>query len=171
MNLASPLRSRAFAGAACLAAAALAAALAYHPAANAEDEETFAAVRDAVVMKECSACHMAYPAAMLPARSWRRLTAGLDDHFGENASLDAATTKRITDYLVANAAGAGGRHARMLRGLDRADTPLRISDMPWWIRAHRGEVRPGAFRDPRVGSKANCVACHRRAARGDFDDD
>jgi Dihaem cytochrome c len=153
------------------AAAALAAGLLHSSHANAEDKRYFPAVRDVAVMKECAACHMAFPAAMLPARSWRKLTAGLDDHFGENASLDAATTKRITDYLVANAADAGGRNARLLRGLDRADTPLRISDMPWWIRAHRDEVRPGAFKDPRVGSKANCVACHRRAARGVFDDD
>jgi len=39
------------------------------------------------------------------------------------------------------------------------------------VREHRGEVRPGAFEDPRVKSKANCVACHRGAEMGSYDDD
>lgn len=128
-------------------------------------------VADKTVLKECSACHMAFPPAFLPARSWRALMSGLDEHFGENAALDEATARHITDYLVANAADAGGNNRRVLRGVKASDTPLRITETPWWIREHRGEVRPGAFRDPRVGSKANCVACHRAAAKGYFDDD
>ena len=135
------------------------------------EEEYFPPVRDAVVQTECSACHMAYPAGLLPARSWQAVMAGLKDHFGENASLDAATAKEITNYLVANAADARGRRSRVLRGLGPGEAPLRISETPWWIGKHRGEVRPGAFEDTRVGSKANCVACHRGAVRGVFEDD
>jgi hypothetical protein len=123
------------------------------------------------VQVECGACHIAFPPALLPARSWRTLMGGLDSHFGENAGLDDATASRITDYLVANAADAGGRTRWVLRGVKAGETPLRITEMPWWIREHRGEVRPDAFKDPRVGSKANCVACHRGAAKGYFDDD
>lgn len=136
-----------------------------------DEEEHFPPVRDATVQTECSACHIAYPAGLLPAGSWRALMAGLEDHFGENASLDEATAKHITDYLVANAADAGGERSGVLRGIPPGQTPLRISDTPWWIGEHRGEVRPGAFEDPRVGSKANCVACHRSAAQGVFEDD
>jgi hypothetical protein len=135
------------------------------------EEEYFPPIRDAVVQSECSACHMAYPAGLLPARSWEAVMAGLKDHFGENASLDAATAKHISDYLVANAADARGRRSRVLRGLGLGEVPVRISETPWWIGKHRGEVRPGAFEDPRIGSKANCVACHRGAVRGVFEDD
>jgi len=141
------------------------------PLAQADEDERFAPVRDESTLKECSDCHMAFPPALLPARSWQAVMAGLDNHFGENASLDEATAKHITDYLVANAADTGGRRKRVLRGLAENDVPLRISETPWWDRQHSGEVRPGAFEDPRVGSKANCIACHRDAARGIFEDD
>lgn len=124
-----------------------------------------------IVQKECSACHMAYPAGFLPARSWEAIMAGLKDHFGENATLDEATAKSITDFLTANAADADGRYSRVLRGLGPDDVPLRISETPWWKRRHEGEVRPSAFNDPRVGSKANCVACHRDADQGYYEDD
>ncbi len=141
--------------------------------AKADDgERALRPVIDETVLKECSACHMAFPPALLPARSWRALMAGLDNHFGENAALDEATAKHIADYLVANAADATtGGNRRVLRGVRPSDTPLRITELPWWMREHRGEVRPSAFKDPRVKSKANCVACHRGAARGSFDDD
>lgn len=140
--------------------------------AKAEDGEGAPrAVTDKTVLKECGACHMAFPPGLLPARSWRALMGGLDNHFGENAALDEVTAKRITDYLVANAADADNGNRRVLRGVKASDTPLRITETPWWVREHRGEVRPGAFKDPRVGSKANCVACHRDAAKGYFGDD
>ena len=40
---------------------------------------------------ECGSCHLAYPPELLPASSWRRIMAGLDRHFGADASLDAAS--------------------------------------------------------------------------------
>ena len=39
-----------------------------------------------VYVEECSECHIAYSASMLPQRSWKKMMASLDDHFGENAS-------------------------------------------------------------------------------------
>ena len=42
---------------------------------------------------ECSACHMAYPPALLPERSWRKMMLGLERHFGQDASLDAPTAQ------------------------------------------------------------------------------
>ena len=153
------------------AAALIVAGLLAMPPAQAEEGEYFPPVRNEVVQKECSACHMVFPPSMLPARSWRALMTGLDDHFGENASLDPESVQYITDYLVAAAADTGGRRKAVLRGLASDEVPLRISETPWWIRRHRGEVRPGAFEDPRVGSKANCAACHRGAERGVFEDD
>lgn len=145
-------------------------ALAAPPAARAEGER-FAPVADPVVAKECAACHMAFPAGMLPARSWRAVTANLKDHFGEDASLDPKTTAHVTDWLVAHAADAGSAKSKALRGLAADAVPLRISETPWWKRAHDREVSPKAFANPKVGSKANCVACHAGATKGVYEDD
>ncbi len=115
---------------------------------------------------ECGACHMAFPAQFLPARSWQAITGDLANHFGEDASLDPDTTKVITDYLVANAANSPNGNPRILAGIAKADIPLRITETPWWIRRHR-EVSPAQFTQPNVKSKSNCIACHRNGNYGD----
>ena len=119
---------------------------------------------------ECGACHMAYPALMLPARSWQAITANLADHFGEDASLDPETTQKISDYLVANAADTTDQAQFILRGVAADQVPLRVTDMPWWRGAHY-EVPAAAFTRPEVLSKSNCLACHRNGASGEAGDD
>jgi mono/diheme cytochrome c family protein len=111
--------------------------------------------------KECGACHMAYPPVFLPARSWQAITDDLANHFGEDASLDPATTKAIADYLTANAADTspGAPAAQILSGIRSTDLPLRITDMPFWRRIH-GEVPSSDFTSPQVKTKSNCLACH-----------
>jgi Dihaem cytochrome c len=124
--------------------------------------------------RECGACHVAFPPNLLPARSWTALMAGLNSHFGENATLDADTNRDILAYLQAHAADARGgydHHNHALRGLSDSQTPLRITDAPYWVREHRREIATSAFADPRVKSKANCVACHAGAAQNYYDDD
>jgi hypothetical protein len=117
---------------------------------------------------ECGACHVAYPAGLLPERSWRAIMDGLDRHFGENAGLDPATRKTITDYLVANAADR--ERARTARRTAPSDaTPLRITELDWFQREH-DEVRPEVWKRKEVGSRANCGACHRGAENGRFDE-
>ena len=120
--------------------------------------------------KECGACHMVYLPQFLPGRSWQALMSGLNNHFGENASLDPATSKVILDYLVQHAADIPGQDRRFLKGLADSVTPLRISDTPYWIRRH-SEIPPEVFTHPKVQSKANCSACHQDAAKGGFEDE
>jgi hypothetical protein len=112
---------------------------------------------------------MAYPPGLLPERSWRRLMAGLDKHFGQNASLDAATTTAILDYLAQNSAerSAHRRSARFLAAVPAAATPLRITENAYFVREHR-EVSPDVWKLPKVGSPANCNACHADAEQGNF---
>lgn len=111
---------------------------------------------------ECGSCHIAYPPNLLPAPAWRRMMAGLDKHFGTDASVDAATAAEIGAFLESNA-GQGRK-----RGIDSGT--LRISDTPWFKRKH-DEVAAATWKDPRVKTPANCSACHVGAERGDFDDD
>ena len=155
-----------------LVAALLAAVLVAAGKATADEDEYFPPVADAATEKECGACHLAFPPSMLPARSWRAVMAGLDDHFGEVATLDPATASAIEQYLVANAGDTGGaRWGRgALRGIAADATPLRITETPTWVREHRHEVPASAWSNPKVGSKANCVACHRAAERGIYED-
>ncbi len=128
-------------------------------------------VSDPVTAKECGACHMAFQPQMLPKRSWVKIMSGLSDHFGEDASLDAEATKRIRSYLTENAADSNWWGGKFMRGVKDTTTPLRITETPYWIRKHSGEINPRVWKDPRVRSKANCTACHRNADRGNYDDD
>jgi len=110
---------------------------------------------------ECAACHIAYPAGMLPAQSWQQLMSNLPKHFGTDASLDAATAKQISSWLQANA-GTGRRFSD-------APPDNRISKSAWFVRQH-DEVSASVFKRASVGGAANCAACHSHAAEGNFNE-
>lgn len=120
---------------------------------------------------ECGSCHLAYPPGLLPAASWRRLLGGLEEHFGDNAELDASARTRLVGWLTNNSAQSGGdkRGRKIVRTLDEP-APLRVSQTPYILRKHK-KVKDEVFERPSVGGRANCVACHVDAERGDFDDD
>ena len=141
--------------------------------AAAEDDDRVAPVKDAIVIKECGACHMVFQPGFLPARSWQKMMEGLKDHFGENAELDDATSKRITEYLTANAGDRGSFTGWAMRGLAASDTPLRISETPWFARKHekRGRISPPALQRAHAKSKSDCAACHPDASKGYYEDD
>lgn len=79
--------------------------------------------------------HLAFAPSMLPASSWRRMMGELDHHFGDNASVDAATAKKITRYLVANAGDADGLRTsrKLLKGVNAGNAPQRITELPKWV--------------------------------------
>ena len=108
---------------------------------------------------ECGSCHMAYQPALLSAADWRRTIARLKDHFGTDAAVDGAAGKEIAAFLERHAGNAGK--------LGNAGDPPRISGSERFVRKHR-ELAPGAWKDPRVKSSANCEACHRGAAEGRY---
>ena len=123
--------------------------------------------------EECGSCHMVYPAALLPERSWRKMMSGLEDHFGDNAELDGETHKVITDYLVNNSAEAtrSGRSHKFYRSIRASDTPLRISELPYFMHEH-DELPNRLVKDnPKVNSFSNCQACHQNAEDGSFNED
>ena len=119
-------------------------------------------VTNAKWKSECSACHVAYPPRFLPADSWRAIMAGLDKHFGSNASLDDVSISEITDFLVKNA-----------RKKDRREPSgkplLRITESRWFKSEHR-EVKASVWKNPKVKSAANCNACHTKADEGDYNE-
>ncbi len=111
---------------------------------------------------ECSSCHVAYAPFLTGKANWRGIMAGLDKHYGVDASLDSKTHQEISTWLLANAA-TGARQAA-------ASPEFRITRSDWFIRKH-DEVSASVWRRASIKSAANCTACHSGAARGDFDED
>jgi hypothetical protein len=110
---------------------------------------------------ECAACHVAYPPGMLPAASWQRLMRGLPQHFGTDASLDAATVDKLSQWLTANAGSS--------RRTKEAPPQDRITQSAWFRREHR-ELTAATWTLPAVKSPSNCAACHSAAEQGDFNE-
>jgi hypothetical protein len=79
--------------------------------------------------------------------------------------------RRRTDYLVANAADKGGQRYsdKLLRGVSGSNAPLRITELPKWIREHR-KVPDWEWKHKDVRTRANCTACHADAALGYYDE-
>jgi cytochrome b len=119
--------------------------------------------------QECGDCHNAFHPSLLPRDSWSALMAGLDDHFGEDATLDAETTRNISAYLAEYSSETWDTEAaNRLRRVSEKD-PFRITASPYWVRKHSG-IAPEIFSTPPVNSRSNCAACHGDAATGRFDD-
>ena len=109
--------------------------------------------------QECAACHVAYPPALLPAESWRRIMTGLSGHYGVDASLDAAQVQAIGQWLQSQA----GTYKKV-----RTSPPQdRITRSDWFVREHR-QVSPAVWRLASVQSPAQCNACHSQADQGRF---
>jgi hypothetical protein len=119
----------------------------------------------------CGGCHLVYPPELLPASSWDKILTRLGDHFGESLSLDDLTREGIGKYLRENAADRFGSETagKILRSLG-GRFPLRITEVPYIQKNHR-EISPEVFKRKSIGSFSNCLACHKTADQGDFDDD
>ena len=134
------------------------------------DEGNTPLVTDQLTKNECSACHFAYPALMLPETSWRKIMGSLENHFGEDASLDAQTTQHITKYLVAQAGDTERGTSKYVRGLDDKKTLIRITETKYWIRQHPA-ISKEKLQSGLAGLKANCEVCHLRAEDGNYEKD
>ncbi len=114
-----------------------------------------------VYKQECSACHVAYPAGMLPAASWKRLMGGLSKHYGTDASLDEKSVAEISGWL--------NTHAGTYKRVSEEPPQDRITKSAWFLRKHNErEVSPAIWKRASVGSASNCIACHTNAAQGSF---
>ena len=123
--------------------------------------------------EECASCHMAYPAMLLPARSWQKIMDNLDSHFGENATLDPKTQRILNQYLQAHSAEVSNsrRASKILKQTPHDGTQVRISTLPY-IQHKHDEIPSRLIQsNPQVNSLSNCAACHQGAEQGAFDDD
>lgn len=125
-------------------------------------------VTDALYLEECGACHFAFQPEWLPKESWRKLMAGLSDHFGDDASLEQATKEKIEALLFASSAETTeARYPQKFYRSLKGATPLRISEIPYFKHEH-DEISAKTLKRESIGSIANCEKCHVSADRGIF---
>jgi hypothetical protein len=120
---------------------------------------------------ECGSCHSVFYPALLPRRSWEKIMAEQNTHFGTELGLDEPTSKAILNFLVTNAAERHQVEAafKIDQSILATDTLTRVTETPYWVNKHRDITRLD-WANPLVKSKANCAACHADADQGTFED-
>ncbi|HYN79006.1 MAG TPA: diheme cytochrome c [Lamprocystis sp. (in: g-proteobacteria)] len=121
---------------------------------------------------ECGGCHFAYPPGLLPTTAWGRLMESLDDHFGDDASLDPEVADELLTYLTSNSADDNPsiRSRAFAARPIILDHPPRITQTAYFQRKHDRVPLRLVTENPKVGSFSNCQACHRDAERGSFNE-
>ncbi len=122
--------------------------------------------------KECGDCHMVYPPFLLPKKSWVAMMKNLDNHFGEDASLDKATNLSILAFLTKNSAENSTQESafKILKSLKGDNnTTIAVTKTPFWKGRHR-QIKNDVFKSSKVKSKANCKACHKGVENGLIED-
>lgn len=120
---------------------------------------------------ECGSCHAVFYPALLPSRSWQKIMAEQDQHFGTDLGLDADTVAAVLKFMVDNAAEKHAVEAayKIEQSIPAGETPLRITETPYWMQKHR-KIAASDWANPMVMSKTNCAACHADADDGTFED-
>lgn len=122
---------------------------------------------DPLYVKECGSCHTAYAPGFLPVRSWQQVMRGLEKHFGEDASLDEPQAMAILRWLsegAADSVSASDLMRRISQSIP-AQSPIRITET-YFFRYMHEEVPAAIWKRRKIGSPANCSACHPRANVG-----
>jgi len=121
-----------------------------------------------VYKTECGACHVAYPGGFLPEASWNAILNKLDDHFGDNAELDAEALQSIQSYLQVDNYDRSNIRRRTRGRFDTPGTPIRVTDTKIFQAMHREISEKRVKNNPQVKTFARCEACHRGAENGNF---
>lgn len=138
-------------------------------------QKEFNPVVNATYQEECGSCHFAYWPGMLPTQSWKKLldAKALEDHFGENAELDADTLKEIRDFALEYAADKSyyKRARKIAKATENGEAPLRITEIRYIKRKHHEIPEKMIKGNKDVKSLSYCDACHTQAKKGVFDED
>ncbi len=120
--------------------------------------------------KECSDCHTLYPPYLLPKKSWRLMMGNLENHFGEDASLDKATNHSILAFLEKNSAETSTQESAFKIGkeLKKNSKILAITKTNFWKNIHKN-VDKNLFSSDAVKNRSNCKACHQDIQKGLLD--
>lgn len=144
-----------------------------HRSKKSKSLRSFPLLTNATWKAECASCHTLYHPGLLPERSWKKMMTQLDNHFGDDASLDDAARTEITDFLSAHSSdkGESRRAEKFNRSIPLHEIPLRITETRYFKHKHR-EVDADVWKRKKVGSAANCGACHgQNAEKGNFEEE
>lgn len=122
-------------------------------------------------VSECASCHTLYPPNLLPKKSWEVLMSDLENHFGDDASLEEDETKNILEFLVKNSAENSTQQASLLflKSIANKDI-IAMSETKIWKKIH-DDIPEDFFLHDEIKSKANCKACHLDIEKGLLDND
>jgi len=122
---------------------------------------------------ECGSCHITYPPYLLPKKSWEVMMKDLENHFGDDASIDDLTNISILKFLEENSAEKSTHQAAVgiLNSLkENNDTIIAISKTPYWKEKHK-DIDKSVFKNEKIKSRANCKACHTGIESGMLEND
>ncbi len=122
---------------------------------------------------ECGNCHFTYQPYLLPARSWQELITTLNEHFGDNVTLEMEVQKKLTDYLTKNAADFSNTELtkKLLQDVAKVEVPVRITRLPYFVHEHDDLSRQMVNDNPKVKSVSYCDKCHPNAEIGSYNGD
>ncbi len=130
-------------------------------------------VNNQLYLEECGSCHFAFQPGLLPQRSWVKMMKDLEDHFGNDATLEKIDHQAILKYLEENSAQKTTEYKRsrkMLDSISESSTPLEITKVKYFIHEH-DEIPRRFIKQKEVGTLSNCTACHTKASKGSYDED
>ncbi|AXX91030.1 diheme cytochrome c [Arcobacter suis] len=95
----------------------------------------------------------------------------LENHFGDDASLDVETNKNILAFLLKNSAETSTMEAsfKFLQSTKNQDI-IALSKTTFWEKTHK-DIPKEIFDNEKIKSKANCKACHSDIEKGLIEDE
>ena len=122
-------------------------------------------------VKECASCHTLYPPNLMPKKSWELIMSNLENHFGDDASLDEELNKNILAFLLKNSAETSTMENswKFLNSIGDKDI-IALSKTTYWDKRHK-DIPKEIFDNKEIKSKANCKACHSDIEKGLIEDE
>ncbi|WP_170126750.1 cytochrome b/b6 domain-containing protein [Helicobacter brantae] len=118
----------------------------------------------ALYQKECGSCHIAYAPYLLPKEAWGKMMSDLENHFGDDASVESDTQKELAQFLEDNSQRDTYIADRLSK--ERGDY-LAFSQTQLFAKIHK-KIPQKVFKSKEIKSRANCQSCHKDAERGYF---
>jgi hypothetical protein len=121
---------------------------------------------------ECGSCHFAYQPGLLPQDAWAHIMDALDDHYGDDASLDERQAAEIRSYLIDNAASQTEKSRSRAFAVKRGELHElpRITETSYFRHEHYEIPTQFVRGNKDVGGFGNCQACHRSAETGVYNE-
>lgn len=116
--------------------------------------------------KECGSCHIAYVPYLLPQNAWQKIMGDLENHFGDDASLQKHDEKQIFSFLSKHSLEYFDTKFRSKIKKEDRDKII-ISEHVFYQKAHE-KISHKVFKSKEIKSKANCQNCHSDAEEGTF---